>query len=59
VVTGSKAEKAAERKQRLAAELRANLKKRKEQMRVRREPAEQEKPGDGGPAELAPSSSVR
>jgi hypothetical protein len=50
--------RAAERKERLAAELRANLKKRKAQSRARKEAAPEEVAGDQPPAPLAPSKAV-
>jgi len=51
--------KAAERKERLAAELRANLKKRKAQTRARREAAAEGAAGEPAPATLAPAKTVR
>jgi hypothetical protein len=50
--------KAAERKERLAAELRANLKKRKAQSRARKEAAPEDAAGDRPPAPLAPGKAV-
>ncbi len=46
----SKSDKRAERQERLAAELRANLRKRKAQARTRRQPAP-ERGGEATPAE--------
>jgi hypothetical protein len=51
--------KAAERQERLAAQLRANLKKRKAQTRARKEAAPADAPGDENPAPLAPAKTVR
>ena len=57
-IADGKPAKAAERQERLAAELRANLKKRKAQGRARQAP--EAKPAeDQPPAGLAPAKTVR
>ncbi len=55
----TKADKTAERKERLAAELRANLKKRKAQSRARQGSGETEPPGGEPATGLAPEKTVR
>jgi hypothetical protein len=59
-VPESKSSKRAERQERLAAELRANLKKRKAQSRTRQQLADGGEPGTPAPAGLRrPDPSVK
>jgi hypothetical protein len=53
-----KPSKAAERKERLAAQLRENLRKRKAQARVKRDADRPDSPAGEAPARLAPTKSV-